>query len=143
MARFCPECKAELFTKDASLDTCYCGWKGNLERLPTPKKMEDGGPAFPVEMPREIAAAEYKDGVITATVRGHPGMTLRDYYVGQAMPGISAAWIRHLLQASEKSGGVPNHDDWDAIETAIVQHAERIADEYLRRRAERAKGDKS
>lgn len=83
---------------------------------------EDGGPAFPVEMPREIAAAEYKDGVITATVRGHPGMTLRDWLVGQSIVGL-------------------NNNDWPSVEW-IVDHAEAIADEYLRRRAERAKGDK-
>ena len=41
--------------------------------------IKDGGPAFP-----ESSSGPYQNGEI---VPGRPGMTLRDYFAGQAMQG--------------------------------------------------------
>ena len=46
--------------------------------------IKDGGPAFP-----ESASGPYPNGEI---VEGRPGMSLRDYFAGQALAGWLSSW---------------------------------------------------
>lgn len=51
--------------------------------MTNPKKVEDGGPAFPAETITRTPTVPS----VTSKVY-HPGMTLRDYFAGQALVGI-------------------------------------------------------
>ena len=49
------------------------------------EKINDGGPVFPTEI-----HSHYKTGPVTpipVSIK-HPGMSLRDYYIGQAIEGF-------------------------------------------------------
>jgi hypothetical protein len=50
--------------------------------MTNPKKVEDGGPAF--------ARPDTFEGETRLWEEGHPGMSLRDYFAGQALQGILA-----------------------------------------------------
>lgn len=67
--------------------------------------VNDGGPAFPVES-EWAPNADY--------VAGCPGMTLRDYFAGQALGGLASA---------------------EATIQAIVRDSYRIADAMLKERS--------
>lgn len=45
----------------------------------------DGGPAFPVTDKRQTAGSRYAQEFVY-----HPGMSLRDYFAGQALVGLLA-----------------------------------------------------
>jgi hypothetical protein len=71
--------------------------------------INDGGPAFP----RPETEKEY----------GHAGMTLRDYFAGQAIKGVQAAVVE-----AAKAGRVS--DDLSS-ETAMAESSYRIADAMI------------
>ena len=76
-------------------------------------EIDDGGPAFPTVMP--------EPGVYSL------GMSFRDWLVGQALKG--------LLSGRGGEGGFKYPELGDYLDKA-----EWLADEHLRRRAERMKG---
>lgn len=45
-------------------------------------KLDDGGPAFP------IPQQQFTDGVTIVSAQGHDGMSLRDWFAGQALTGL-------------------------------------------------------
>lgn len=45
---------------------------------------DDGGPAFPLQ------ETKVTEGSTSVLMRSHPGMTLRDYFAGQAFAGMWA-----------------------------------------------------
>ena len=51
-----------------------------------PPKINGGGPAFP----RSYSRAERPDGRLLYEEEAHKGMTLREYYAGLALAGLSA-----------------------------------------------------
>ena len=56
---------------------------------------DEGGPAFPINGPCEMTAAEItKDGTgIIERISGFSGMTMRDYFAGQALAGaVTINW---------------------------------------------------
>ena len=57
------------------------------------KQIDDGGPAFP-----EGASGPYANGEI---VPGLPGMTLRDYFAGQALNGHLSDGAYRLADAED------------------------------------------
>jgi hypothetical protein len=79
---------------------------------PMSDKIEDGGPAFPMGYHRDGNSAD------------HGGMTLRDWFAGQALAGWSQA---HDRIASNM------HSSYDHEE--IVRVAYKIADAMLARKA--------
>jgi hypothetical protein len=88
----------------------------------------DGGPAFPV------ATHERPDGLIALVSDLDPngnGMTLRDYFAGQALAGLLAS-PGFLGEAQEQAG------DADTARETIALCAYRQADFML---AEREKGE--
>ena len=90
---------------------------------------EDGGPAFPVGPPKEFSKVTYANGEITATVAVHPGMTLRDWLVGQALAGCASECIMYHDTTNRY---IQDHGKRKAITNA----AYRIADELLAGRAD-------
>jgi hypothetical protein len=72
------------------------------------KKIEYGGPAFPIP---PVGTGDPRDGMSS----GSDGMTLRDYFAAAALPALIASAIDL------------NHVKWDA--TAV--HAYMIADAML------------
>lgn len=90
-------------------------------------KVDDGGPAFP--------QPETKNGNTVADEHGQGGMSLRDYFAGQALAG---------LVASDKASRIA--DDWErrgkpkpapeVVDAAIAQCAYIYADAMLAARAE-------
>jgi uncharacterized protein YodC (DUF2158 family) len=61
-------------------------------------KIDDGGPAFPFD--------EYtKDGHQYSV---HLGMTLRDWFAGQALKGAYASWMAECRDANTSSEGMAN-----------------------------------
>lgn len=64
----------------------------------------DGGPVFPTDAIQHTD----EDGCITEIDEGSHGMTLRDWYAGQALAGILAGW----------------HDDakWNEHRIAVVAY---------------------
>lgn len=73
----------------------------------------DGGPAFPLENPRQL-----EDG---ALFKQFPGMSLREYFAGQALVGFLAA------HAGPEDIGIPaaEHTARRAYEFADAMIAER------------------
>lgn len=75
-------------------DDCECGGVGCINCLPRdpvgPPTKDDGGPAFPTQTYDHGAAVNG----LAVTVNDAPGMTLRDWFAGQALfsaiPAISA-----------------------------------------------------
>lgn len=59
----------------------------------------DGGPAFPV--------AEQRDADMNGIVEGHPGMSLRDWFAGQALTLCAMAVVGRTI----KGESIPSHDD--------------------------------
>lgn len=57
---------------------------------------KDGGPAFPSEPQRLVVDP---DG--TTRALGHYGMTLRDWFAGQALAGLASLVPDHDLKMSE------------------------------------------
>ena len=51
-------------------------------------KINDGGPAFP------IPQQQFSDGVMVVSSQGHPGMTLRQWYIGQALAGMAGVTVK-------------------------------------------------
>lgn len=88
-------------------------------------KPHDGGPAFPE--PERIAG----DGRPLTEDHGYrqPGMSLRDYFAGQALTGLMLAPLSDTLER------VLPIDEWVMEDFAV--EAYRLADAML---AERAKG---
>lgn len=62
--------------------------------------IEDGGPAFPAKV--RHTQQDGIDGVIQAWVEQVPGMTLRDYFAGQMIPGLVAVAAHDTVWHSEK-----------------------------------------
>lgn len=60
------------------------------------EKVDDGGPAFPVP-----PDAQYSDGESLAFAQSNPGMTLRDYFAGQAIVGALASRAHPKIILSE------------------------------------------
>jgi len=61
---------------------------------------EDGGPAFP-----EVRIRKERDAIGSRTIKVHyGGMSLREYYVGQALTGI-ASTISHMDPAEIERAG--------------------------------------
>jgi hypothetical protein len=59
---------------------------------------DDGGPAFPIQ-------CFFDDGSRSVPIEyGQPGMTLRDYFAGQALAGFLAAPGRTGEKARDNSG---------------------------------------
>ena len=69
-------------------------------------QQRDGGPAFPATLQVEVDEVN-KDGVIVGKCtlpRAYPGMSLRDWFAGQALPGILTAFAhRARLPARDQS----------------------------------------
>ena len=73
-------------------------------------KSNDGGPVFPFE---------FADGPTDRLVHG--GMSLRDYFAGQALHGLCASMIAH--------------DNWDEIDRhKVAKYAYGFADAMLEER---------
>ena len=51
---------------------------------PSNKEIDDGGYAFP----RKVPKAELKPDKAVKVIKSHGGMTLREYYTGQALAGL-------------------------------------------------------
>jgi hypothetical protein len=63
------------------------------------QKTEDGGPAFPLQ------TAEYFPSLNkTHAGRAQPGMTLRDWFAGQALPAVLALSHEALIAVAKKNG---------------------------------------
>lgn len=61
------------------------------------ENINDGGPAFPVHAGHVM----FNDRVVAAH---HPGMSLRDYFAGQALPVIILSALQgHAVRASDPS----------------------------------------
>jgi uncharacterized protein YodC (DUF2158 family) len=56
------------------------------------KQIDDGGPAFPI-----VCVGEYS-----------PGMTLRDWFAGQALKGAYASWMAECRDANTSPEGMAN-----------------------------------
>ncbi len=77
---------------------------------------KDGGPAFPTDI--SMPTFKEEGGVLTETGQfrfHHPGMTLREYYAGQALAGLLAGCVGNtdaapafLKSASNRSVDVNN-----------------------------------
>jgi hypothetical protein len=80
---------------------------------------DDGGPAFPTDNWK--VDVDYGGGVIMPTVAAHPGMTLRDWFAGQAMAGMLAN------PNATSAEGVPR-------ERAVTSAAYLVADAMLEAR---------
>lgn len=66
----------------------------------------DGGPAFP-----ESASGPYPNGEI---VMGRPGMSLRDWFAGQALAGLLASGHFTTPQDESEIAWMTTHEDpWD------------------------------
>jgi len=64
----------------------------------------DNPPAFPN---REEGGGEISDGILTvAFTQHHTGMTLRDYFAGQALCGQLESWLPDTKVAD---GAIPRH----------------------------------
>ena len=68
--------------------------------------MTDGGPAFP-----QLLAERMPYGVYTLTAEG--GMTLRDWFAGQAIPALAHVWV-----SGEVDDYPPQHFARDAYQLA-------------------------
>lgn len=84
-------------------------------------KIDNGGPAFPTSVAFD-PGADFGNGMI---VRGDKGMTLRDWFAGQALVGL-------LIKADEA-----NSDGWSWRTGTLAGDAFLFADDML---AARAKG---
>ena len=86
-------------------------------------KPNDGGPAFPHPEYEELIKNE--KGKLTGELTyhpDHPGQSLRQYYAGQALPGVIAKW----------SGEMGEHD----IAKACVEQADALIAELEKERPE-------
>lgn len=81
-------------------------------------KREDGGPAFPVHGGYD--GDDPRNGILGG------GMTLRDWFAGQALPGV----VRQC--ANDLSFGMP--DGISSIEELFARNSYRIADAMLKAR---------
>lgn len=66
--------------------------------MTTPTQPNDGGPAFPRP---PFTPGQYHDGMKDAgfASTGHPGMSLRQYYIGQIIAGMAAGpyWSENVV----------------------------------------------
>lgn len=78
-------------------------------------KIEDGGPAFPHQMPSHMMAtvtgAHPMGGFTPEVATFHFGMSLRDWFAGQALTGIIAS-----------PAAIIGHPDTDREATAAVAY---------------------
>lgn len=88
----------------------------------------NGGPAFP--FPYEEAASEYGPGGWTA----HTGMSLRDWFAGQALVGLCAGVLGNT-DAIEALHAMNKNEDW-APEQIHAKWAYGFADAMLKARGE-------
>lgn len=67
--------------------------------------LDDGGPAFP--LPAEVGKAHFDDPM------AYPGMTLRDWFAGQALNGLlhSASYGAELKRIFDANGSIANAGD--------------------------------
>lgn len=73
--------------------------------------MSDGGPAFPrPDVVWENQATGWQDGT-----QGHPGMSLRDWFAGQALAGMHARDIFDEGQATPTQRATLAYIDADAM----------------------------
>lgn len=79
-------------------------------------KINDGGPAFPLENPRHLENGDL--------FKQFPGMSLRDWFAGQALAGLVTSNVRDCLYGTQSAD-------------RYAEDAYCIADAML---AERAKG---
>jgi len=93
--------------------------------------MNDGGPAFPHVA--ELSGDFGSGGIVTRQLTGN-GMSMRDYFAGQALAGMLA---RELPANSCELVGDPLDFDKPSHLRAIADDAYAVADAML---AERAKG---
>lgn len=78
---------------------------------------KDGGPAFPAERTESIVLSGFGDE--TATVK-YSGMSLRDYFAGQALSGLMCGKIPGTGTIEWQA-----HAAWDAYSVADTMLAER------------------
>ncbi len=106
-------------------------------------EIDDGGPAYPepfiymvnsmaTEQDLKVMARQFSDRAGELL----KGMSFRDHLVAQALTGASG----RCVSRRETNGKTSCYFDSGLI-NASVDAAEMLADEYLRRRAERAKGE--
>ena len=74
------------------------------------KRIDDGGPAYPVvRMPLD-----------PDTIMNRPGMSLRDWFAGQALAGFASSWYdRHKDDPATQRGAGPSE-----IAAAAYAHAD-------------------
>lgn len=61
-------------------------------QTPSVSPIEDGGPAYPTKRYELIGSRKLRSGEIALTSAEveHPGMSLRDWFAGQALPAVMA-----------------------------------------------------
>lgn len=108
-----------------------------------PNKINDGGPAFPGEYhptAREIMELHEKVGIGMMDAKhqltaAHPGMSLRDWFAGQA-PNPSSGWIETRLRM-EQAKNPHNEPDKHRPMTepeVVAEYKFRFADAMLAER---------
>ena len=92
-------------------------------------QQRDGGPAFPATLQVEVDEIN-KDGVIVGKCtlpKAYPGMSLRDWFAGQALPGILTAF-------AHQHGYMPEtKDQWESV----ARKADICADHMIYNREEK------
>ena len=63
--------------------------------------IDDGGPAFP------IPEQQFSDGVTIVSSQGAPGMSLRDWFAGQAISGLAPLFYDSAPDADNPDGDDP------------------------------------
>lgn len=84
-------------------------------------EINDGGPAFPIP---SVGTGDPRDGMTS----GSEGMSLRDYFAGQALAGVMQDWINY-----RKSDGGYIDDETHEL---IAEDAYGIADAMLKARGQ-------
>jgi hypothetical protein len=74
-------------------------------------RIDDGGPAFPVE----IQVSKMSDGSLKAERVGTPGMSLRDWFAGQALALIDGNLSRREANLSHEAIGKEAYAIADAM----------------------------